>query len=62
MWSVAHLGEPLRLGGGRLHIGVPAMVHGLCLWPVLGQSRGPICDYWGLLRGPLCGLFGCVIA
>ena len=29
------------------------------LWPVLGRSLGSICDYRGLLWGPLCDMFGC---
>ena len=55
--SVAHLGESLRLGRGRLHLGILVMVQGLCLRPVSSQSHGPLCDYHGLLRGPLCDLF-----
>ena len=55
--SVAHLGEPLRLGEGRLYLGVPVMVRSLCLRPISGQSRGLVCDYCGLLRGALCDLF-----
>ena len=39
MRGVAHLGEPLRLGEGRLCLGEPATVRGLCLgsvfWPGL---------------------------
>ena len=50
--SVARLGEPLSLGGGRLCLGVLAMVRGLCLWPVLGRSRGLVHHYCGLLQGP----------
>ena len=42
------------LGRGRLCLGVPAMVRGLCLWPVSGQSYGPIFYCCGLLWGPLC--------
>ena len=64
--SVARLGEPLRLGGGKLHlgggklhIGGPTMVRGLCLRFVSGRSRGLICDYNGLLQGPLCDMFEC---
>ena len=38
------------------------IVQGLCLWHVLGQSSGPVCDYCGLLQGPLCDLFGRVIS
>ena len=53
-WSVAHLGEPIRLDEGRLPLGGPTMVQGLCLWPVLGRSCGPICDCYGLLWGQLC--------
>ena len=34
--------------------GVPAMVRGLCFWLFSSRSRGPICDYCGLLRGPWC--------
>ena len=49
--SIAHL------GGCRLLLGIPAMVQGLCLRPVSGRSRGLVCDYCGLLRGPLCDLF-----
>ena len=30
------------------------MVRGMCLWPVLGRSRGPVSHYCGLLQGPLC--------
>ena len=29
------------------------------LWLVLSRSSGPICDYHGLLRGPLYDIFGC---
>ena len=60
-YGVTRLGEPLRLGRGKLHLGVPVIVQGLCLWHVLGQSHGPVCDYCGLVRGPLCDLFGRVI-
>ena len=52
--GVTRLGEPLRLGGGRLRLGVRAMVQGLCLWHVSGRSHGLVCDCCGLLRGPLC--------
>ena len=44
----------VHLGEGRLRLCVPAMVRGLCLWPVLGRSHGLFCDYCGLLQGPLC--------
>ena len=58
----ARLGEPRTKHGdflvylrrGRLCLGVLAMVRGLCLWHVSGRSRGSVCDYCGLLRGPLC--------
>ena len=58
--GVARLSEPLRLGGGKLS--VPAGVQVLCLWPILGRSRGSVCDCCGLLQGPLCDLFERVIA
>ena len=35
------------------------MVRGLCLRPVSGRSHGLIYDYRGLLREPLCDMFGC---
>ena len=62
MRGFARLGEPLRLGEGGLCLGVSACVRGLCLWLVWGGSRGPVCDYCGLLRGPLCHLLERVIA
>ena len=43
-------------------LGKLVTVWGLCLWPVWGQFCGLICDCCGLLWGPLCDLFGCVIA
>ena len=52
---VANLGEPLRLG-------VLAIVQGLCSWPFSGRSYGPVWDYCGLLRGPLCDWFERVIS
>ena len=43
-------------------LGEPVIVRGLCLWAVWGRSLGPVSDCCGLLRGPLCELFECVIA
>ena len=45
--GVARLGEPL-------HLCVPMIVRGLCLWPVSGRSYSSIYDCCDLLRGPLC--------
>ena len=36
----ARLGEPLRLGEGRLRLGKPVTVCGLCSWLVLGRFCG----------------------
>ena len=42
-----------RLGEGRLCLSELAIVRGLCLWPVWGQSRGSVYDCCGLLLGPM---------
>ena len=60
--GTARLGEQLCLGKGRLRLGMPTMVRGLGLWPILGSSHGLVCDCCGFLRGSLCDLFECVIA
>ena len=44
-----------------VRLGEPAIVRGLCLWPIWGQSRGLVSDCCGLLLGPLCYLFEYVI-
>ena len=56
------LGKPLRLGEDRLCLGELTIVRGLCLQPVWGRSRGLVCDWCGLLRGPLYDLFECVVS
>ena len=59
-------GSPRRgvacLCEGRLHLGESTTVQGLCLQPVCGWSRGPICDCCGLLQEPLYDLFEYVVA
>ena len=39
--GVARLGEPFCLIGDRLRLSEPAMVQGLCLWPVFGWVSWP---------------------
>ena len=51
-----------RLGEERLHLREHVTVRGLCLRLVWGRSCGLVYYYCGLLRGPLCDLFGCVSA
>ena len=39
--DVACLGKPLRLGGGRLRLGVPVTIQGLCLLVCFGSVLWP---------------------